>query len=201
MSRIFDRDSGRQFDYVFNCGGETRYSQEDEVYRMRSHALSIAVGTEAAKRKIKCFVELSTGMVYKPDSSPRSEKAKLQPWSKLATWKLKAEEDLAKIQGLNLSIVRLAHVYGPYTSKFLATALCLARVYQSEEQEMKWLWTEDLKTNTIHVEDVADAMWALAEWYVGTKTTKRDPIPIFNLVDQGDTCKSAETNGQNVELC
>ncbi|KAI6889557.1 hypothetical protein KC355_g21457, partial [Hortaea werneckii] len=35
QSRIFDLPPGpdgtkREFDYVFNCGGETRYSQEDE---------------------------------------------------------------------------------------------------------------------------------------------------------------------------
>jgi dTDP-4-dehydrorhamnose reductase len=161
------------------------------VYRMRSHALSIALGTEAASRKIRCYVEVSTGMVYKPDSSPRSETAKLQPWNKLATWKLKAEEDLAKIDGLNLSVVRLAHVYGPYTTKFLATALCLARVYESEEREMKWLWTEELKTNTVHVEDVANALWTLAGWYVKTPAATRGAVPLFNLVDQGDTCETS----------
>ncbi|KAK3078672.1 hypothetical protein LTS18_006923, partial [Coniosporium uncinatum] len=110
LPRIFDRANGGQFDYVFNCGGETRYSQEDEVYRARSHALSVALGKEAAKRKIRCFVEASTGMVYKPDSTPRKETAKLKPWLKLAKWKLTAEEDLAKIQGLNLMVLRLAHV-------------------------------------------------------------------------------------------
>lgn len=66
---------------------------------MRSLGLSLAVGNEAAKRKVKCFVELSTGMVYKPTSSPSKESDKLKPWSKIAVFKLQAEEELAKIEG------------------------------------------------------------------------------------------------------
>lgn len=48
---------------------------------------------------MKCFVELSTGMVYKPDSSPSKEGDKLKPWSKIAVFKLEAEQQLAKIEG------------------------------------------------------------------------------------------------------
>lgn len=38
-------------------------------------------------------------MVYKPDSSPSKEQDKLKPWSKIAIYKLQAEEELAKIEG------------------------------------------------------------------------------------------------------
>jgi len=99
LPRIFERSNGKQWDYVFNCGGETRNSQEDEVYKVRSLALSVAVGKEAAKRHVKVFVELSTGMVYKPDSQPSKEGDKIKPWSKIAIFKLQAEEALAKIEG------------------------------------------------------------------------------------------------------
>ena len=99
LARIFDRADGKQWDYVFNCGGETRYSQEDEVYKLRTLDLSLALGKEAAKRGVKAFVELSTGMVYKPDSSPSKEQDRLKPWSKIAIYKLQAEEELAKIEG------------------------------------------------------------------------------------------------------
>lgn len=69
------------------------------MYKVRSLALSVAVGKEAAKRGIKAFVELSTGMVYKPDSQPSKEGDKLKPWSKIAVFKLEAEEQLSKIEG------------------------------------------------------------------------------------------------------
>ncbi|KAM7189357.1 hypothetical protein V8F20_010173 [Naviculisporaceae sp. PSN 640] len=196
MSRIFDRTDGKQWDYVFNCGGETKYSQEDEVYKLRSLGLSLAVGKEAAKRGVKCFVELSTGMVYKPDSSPSKEQDKLKPWSKIAVFKLQAEEELAKIEGLNLVVVRLAHVYGPYASQWVATALSMARTYKALESEMKWLWTKDLRQNTVHIHDVTRALWAIAGWYTTGNKAKWDEktmgkIPIFNVVDKGVTTQGA----------
>lgn len=69
------------------------------MYKLRTLDLSLALGREAAKRGVKAFVELSTGMVYKPDSSPSKEQDKLKPWSKIAIYKLQAEEELAKIEG------------------------------------------------------------------------------------------------------
>ncbi|KAJ4272247.1 hypothetical protein NW762_000958 [Fusarium torreyae] len=190
-ARIFDRADGKQWDCVFNCGGETRHSQEDEVYKLRSLNLSIAVGKEAAKRGVKTFVELSTGMVYKSDSSPSKEGDKLKPWNRIAVFKLQAEEELSKIEGLNLVIVRLPHVYGPYASQWVATALCMARTYQHLEDEMKWLWTKDLRTNTAHIDDVTRALWEIAAWYDAGKAkwdvASMGKIPIFNIVDEGAT--------------
>ncbi|KAI5867079.1 hypothetical protein GGS23DRAFT_593811 [Durotheca rogersii] len=198
LARIFDRTNGKQWDFVFNCGGETRYSQEDEVYKVRSLGLSLAVGNEAARRKVKCFVELSTGMVYKPNSSPSKEGDKLKPWSRIAVFKLQAEEELAKIEGLNLVVVRLPHVYGPYASQWVATALCMARVYQALNEEMKWLWTKDLRTNTAHIDDVTRALWAVAGWYDAGKANwdekSMGPVPIFNVVDKGVTNQGTIAN-------
>ncbi|KAF7921361.1 hypothetical protein BELL_0035g00010 [Botrytis elliptica] len=203
LPRIFDRADGKQWDYVFNCGGETRYSQEDEVYKVRSLALSIAVGKEAAKRGVKAFVELSTGMVYKSDSTPSKEGDKLKPWSKIATFKLQAEEALAKIEGLNLIIVRLAHVYGDYASQFVSTALTMARIYQHLDEEMKFLWTKDLRVNTVNINDTCRALWAVAEWYAVSEKPNWDvksmgDIPTFNVVDKGETSQKtiAELIGQ-----
>ncbi|KAI9679981.1 MAG: hypothetical protein M1817_004996 [Caeruleum heppii] len=190
LPRVFDRSNGKPWDYVFNCGGETRYSQEDEVYRLRSLEMSVTAAREAARRKVKVWVCVSTGMVYKPDSAPRKESDKLKPWLKMARFKMMAEEELANIEGLNVVVLRLPHVYGPYSSKYVASALSLARVYQHLGKEMKWLWTKDLRINTVHVDDTARALWRAAEWYAEGKPNW-DPswgkAPIFNVVDHGNT--------------
>lgn len=165
LARIFSLGDDKKFDYVFNCGGETRNSQEDEVYKLRSYNLSLNVGSEAAARGVKAFIELSTGSVYDAKRDPpRKESDKLKPSMKQSKWKLAAEEDLSKIPGLPLVILRLAHVYGPYTGQWMGTQLALARVYQEISKELKWLWGGDLRTATVHVEDVARACWAAAEW-------------------------------------
>lgn len=127
-------------------------------------------------------------MVYKSDNTPRKESDKLKPWNNKAKWKLKAEEDLAKIDGLNLLVLRLPNVYGPYTKTFLSTMLSMARVYQSKNKEMRFLWKEDLKQNTVHVEDAVRAIWHGAQWYAKGPQARR-PAPTFNIVDHGNTCK------------
>ncbi|KZF25964.1 NAD(P)-binding protein [Xylona heveae TC161] len=191
LSRVFDRPDGKQFDYVFNCGGETRYSQDDEVYRLRTYNLSVEIGKEAARRNVKCFVELSLGSVYKSESSPRKETDKTKPWKRVAKWKLSAEEELQKIEGLNLVILRLAYVYGDYSAKFVGTALSMARVYQHLGKELKFLWSKDTRVNTVHINDVARALWRAADWYAhgkdGWDEASLGKTPLFNIVDHGNT--------------
>lgn len=88
--------------------------------------------------------------------------------------------------------MRLANVYGEYCSKVVATILCMARVYAYLKEEMKWLWTKDLRTHTVHVTDVARALWHAADWYTHGKKGWDDSTigstPLFNIVDHGDTC-------------
>ncbi|KAK8208958.1 hypothetical protein M8818_003921 [Zalaria obscura] len=146
----------REFDYIFNCGGETRFSQDDEVYKARSYNLSLNIGQEAAKRGIPAFIELSTCSIYTPSSpsSPApteypSTPTRLKPHSKQAKWKLAAEDALRKIPGLRLTILRLPHVYGDYVGNWLGTQLALARTYKELGKTMKWLWSPDLRTHTV----------------------------------------------------
>jgi nucleoside-diphosphate-sugar epimerase len=216
MSRIFDHPADGTWDFVFNLGGNTAWSRTAEEYKLQSTQLSITLGKEAAKRGVKAFVEASTGIVYSSERKPQNEQAKLKPWLKLAKAKLEAEQELAKIPGLNLIILRFAHVYGPYASGFFGTLLCLARVFQEKQEELKWLWTEDLRTNTVHIDDAVRALWKAAEWRrinatipasASSPTLTRRPtlsskgedppsgnVPIFNIVDHAQTSqgKTAE---------
>lgn len=72
----------------------------------------------------------------------------------------------------------------------------MARVYKFLDEEMKWLWTKDLRTNTVHIHDVTRALWAVAEWYDKGKAgwdakAMGGPVPIFNIVDKGVTTQGA----------
>ncbi|RMD40709.1 hypothetical protein DV735_g4449, partial [Chaetothyriales sp. CBS 134920] len=210
MAAIFNHPGGpeKKWDYVFNLGGQTAVSRTIEEYKLQIVQLSVTLGKEAARRGVKAFVEVSTGMVYAPDRKPRVETDKLKPWLKQAKAKLEAESELARIPGLNLVILRLPHVYGPYDAGFIAKALCLARVYQDEGKELKWLWTEDLRINTVHIDDTVRALWEAAKWREvhstvpdgallpsgrrSTLSSKGDDpptgdVPIFNIVDHGET--------------
>ncbi|KAI5799003.1 hypothetical protein EDC01DRAFT_613317 [Geopyxis carbonaria] len=190
--KVFKREGGGSWDYIFNCGGDQRFTGDDEIYKQRSLALSVTAAKEAAKHGVKCWVELSTGAVYKADRAASKESDKLKPWTRVAKFKLEAEEQLQTIEGLNLVIIRLPNVYGPYCSKIIGTMLCMARVYAYLNEEMKWLWTKDLRTHTVHVDDVARALWHVAEWYTQGKKNWNDTwgkTPIFNIVDHNNTCQ------------
>ncbi len=71
------------------------------------------VGTEAAKQQVDRFVYVSTDQVYEASKKRAKETDKTDPWTSIAKFHLKAEEELRKIGGLNLVIVRPAIVYGP----------------------------------------------------------------------------------------
>ena len=106
---------------------------------------------------------------------------------------------MSLLDSLNVCVLRIAHVYGAYSSKFIATALTMARVYQHLEQEMKWLWTANLRINTVHVLDCARAMWEAATWYASGcrnwDAVAWGHVPIFNIVDHGNT-----SQGQLAEI-
>ena len=218
MTKIFTPAKAAAYTYVFNCGGETRYSQEDSVYALRSVALTKTLAAECARRRIPAYVELSTGMVYKAPSSSAiaaggcAETAALKPWLRLAKHKLAAEEALEAIRRehadgkvaaaageLRYAVLRLAHVYGEYDAGYLSRGLCLARVYQAKAEEMRWLYGRELRVNTVHARDVASACWRAAAWAALTAADDPEVKPenggrVFNIADDGDTRQADMAN-------
>ncbi|KAJ3116512.1 hypothetical protein HDU96_009498 [Phlyctochytrium bullatum] len=195
VEKIFAKDDGSTFDYVFNCAAETKYGQSEEVYDEKIFNLSVTVAKEAAKRKVKAYVELSTAQVYESDKKPSSEESKVKPWTLLAKYKLKAEEEVKKIAGLNLVILRPAIVYGPGDILGITPRLIIGAVYRQLKETMKLLWTKDLKINTVHVTDVVRAMWSVAAT-TEEKGLRKGPVKspeIYNLADKSDSAGVANT--------
>lgn len=192
FARIFDRANGQQFDYVINCGGETRHSQPDDVYEVRNAGLTVALGREVARRGIQALVECSTAHVYKSSSgsggAKKKEGDKLDPWHGLAKWKLLATEQLRRIQGLRYVTLRLPHVYGEYDPGYFAMGITMARVHLALGTPLEFPFSKSLKVNTLYVRDAASALWAAAEWRArkGGDITADDELA-FNVVDHGDT--------------
>jgi len=189
VNKVFDQ-ADFKIDYVFNLAGETKYSQTEEVYKENIIDVSVTCGKAAAKAGVKRFVEVSTSQVYSGDKKPSAEDSKPKPWTKLAKAKLEAEEELKKIQGLNLVIIRPAIVYGPGDILGITPRIICAAVYKHLNETMEFLWDKELKMHTVHVEDVCAAMWHL--------TTHGEQGEVFNLADTGDSdqggiCKLLES--------
>jgi len=177
VAKVFETDY--KIDYVFNLAGETKYSQTDEVYKENILDVSITCGKAAAKYGVKRFIEVSTSQVYTADKKPSAEDAKIKPWTKLAKAKSEAEEELKKIPGLDLIIVRPAIVYGPGDLLGVTPRIICAAVYKYLNENMDFLWDKELKMHTVHVQDVCSALWFL--------TQHGNSKDIFNLADSGDT--------------
>lgn len=178
MERAFNSDKG-EFDLVVHLAAETKYGQEDEVYRQLVTDVAVAVGQECGRRGISKFIYLSTAQIYKPGKKCSDEEGKLEPWTGIAKASLAAEEAIKETPGCQWIILRPGFVYGPADKYGISPRCIMAAVYKQIGEKMKFLWNKDLRINTVHVRDVARAIWHCYE--------HAPPGSTFNLIDKGDT--------------
>jgi len=173
-------DPEGDYNIVFNLAAETKLSQDDSVYADGITKLSTNVATAALKHKTEKYICVSSAEVYEASKSPVTEDAPLKPWTGIGKAKLSAEEAVKGMKGLPWIIVRPAIIYGPDDIRGLAPRFCIAAVYKSTGEKMEFpVWFEETKINTVHVHDVAKALWVIASnGKVGQ---------IFNLADKNDT--------------
>jgi len=175
VERVF-KDA--KFDYVINLCGETRFGMKEEDYKVKILDPAVKCAAAAAKAGVSKWVEVSTAQVYIPDKDASNENDKLKPWTNIAKYRLQAEDAVKAVHGLNVVILRPAIVYGSGDLSGLTPRLALAAVYKQLNEKMKLLWGEDLRISTVHVEDVATAIWGAC--------VEMNPGTIYNLSDQTD---------------
>jgi len=178
ITRVFEHDGGN-WTYVINCAATTKYSQGKEVYDVNVVQLSKLCAAASAKYKAKRFIEVSTAQVYDSGKKASSESDKIKPWTDIGRAKIEAETFVSQTAGLNYVIVRPAVVYGTGDILGLTPRLIVGSIYKESGETLKSLYTKDLKINTVHVKDVAKALWFL--------TNHGDSGTIWNLADKNDT--------------
>eukprot|EP01089_Gocevia_fonbrunei_P007359 TRINITY_DN1844_c0_g1_i1.p1 TRINITY_DN1844_c0_g1~~TRINITY_DN1844_c0_g1_i1.p1 ORF type:complete len:368 (-),score=88.95 TRINITY_DN1844_c0_g1_i1:50-1153(-) len=183
IEKCFQTESGYKFNYVFNLAAETKLSQTNEVYKEKVLDLSVMVAKASLKHGVDRFVEVSTGQVYEPKKNPSKETDSTKPWTGFANYKLQAEAQLTAMKDLPLNIVRPAIVYGPGDSSGVSPRLICGAVYKHLGEKMKFLWSSDLRMNTVHVNDVAKALW-----HIATQCPKGE---IYNLADKNDSTQGS----------
>ncbi|XP_034115647.2 uncharacterized protein LOC133839061 [Drosophila sulfurigaster albostrigata] len=178
----------RGWDVVINCAAETRANQDDAVYKEGIQKLSLNCANEAANRQVKRYVELSSGCVNSSEKNPLKEDCKLEPWTGVAKQKLKVEKELAQINSLSYTVVRLPVVYGIGDKRYLMPRIIIAAIYKYLGETMKLLWNDAMRLNTVHVIDVCAAIWQLAQ-------NPKAAGQVYNIVDD-----SASTQGSISDL-
>jgi nucleoside-diphosphate-sugar epimerase len=73
------------------------------------------------------------------------------------------------------------------STRHLAPRIIVAAVYKELKEEMKLLWTKELRINTVHVEDVSRALAALATAATDPSTKDKVLGQVFNLADKTDS--------------
>jgi len=97
----------------------------------------------------------------------------------IAQARLEAEQAVANTPGLNYVIVRPAIVYGPGDILGVTPRVVIGAIYKESGERMELLWSQSLRLNTVHVEDVVSALWHL--------TSHGNSGSIYNLSDKNDT--------------
>ncbi|XP_076655053.1 uncharacterized protein LOC143360251 [Halictus rubicundus] len=176
--------SDNPFDYVINCAGETKSGQTDPVYKEGIYKLSMNCAQQAAKLRADRYIEISSGNFNASEKNPHKEDEIGEPWTYVAKYKLQVENDLKNIPNLQYTVLRPAIVYGCGDKTGLAPRLVVGAVYKHLGEMMKLLWGPDLHMNTVHVRDVARAIWHVAN--------RPDTLgQTYNVVDEGDSTQGS----------
>jgi nucleoside-diphosphate-sugar epimerase len=168
-------------DYIINLASETRSGQSEGVYKDGIYKLTSNVTQHVADKfgsKIKLYIEFSSGVLYPKDKSPHSEEAKVDTWNYEAKYKYQAEQQVAKSLKKYI-IIRPAIVYGVGDRNGITPRLVVGAIYKHLNEMMKLPWTAELKTHTVHIEDLVRATYFLC---LNGKAGQ-----IYNIVDEGDT--------------
>lgn len=173
VARAFD---GHHFDYVVNVCGETRCGMNAQDYVQKCEETAKKCSAAAADHKVDRWVEVSTAQVYAGDKKAATESAKLKPWTLVATSRLRAEEAVRATPGLPSVVLRPALVYGPGDLTGLSPRITVAAAFVELGEKMKTMWDKGLQLNTVHVDDVCQAIW------MACRDLK--PGSIFNLADE-----------------
>ena len=185
IKKAFEDPTGT-YQVVVNLAAETRYGQEEATYKQMVYDISINCAKEALNNlsSLEKYIEVSTAQVYDSGSKASKEKDKLSPWTLMAKFKQQAEDDLRNLSpefAKKLIILRPAIIYGPSDLNGLTPRITCACTYTATHEKMKLLWSGDLCINTVHVRDVARAIWHLY-----TNSKGEGPL-IYNLADKNQT--------------
>uniref|UniRef100_A0A1Q3F9G2 Putative c-3 sterol dehydrogenase/3-beta-hydroxysteroid dehydrogenase n=1 Tax=Culex tarsalis TaxID=7177 RepID=A0A1Q3F9G2_CULTA len=182
-----DSEDGSSWDFVINCAAETKPGQTDPVYQEGILKLAMNCANEAAKCRCKRFVELSTGSMCSSEKVPQKEDCPVEPWTMVGKYKAQTEQELAKVNGLSYTILRLPICYGTGDRKGLTPRIIIAGIYKYLNETMKLLWTGSMKMNVVHVDDVSGALWELVN-------NEQAAGQIFNICDDSGATQETITD-------
>ncbi|KII88949.1 hypothetical protein PLICRDRAFT_53446 [Plicaturopsis crispa FD-325 SS-3] len=198
VASAFDPPEGEgPYDYVFDLTGEVRHDRPEQVQVNHTFNVARLIGLEAAKRKVKAYVRLQQPWYETSEKGSHNEKEDVKPLGTIGLWWHETLRMLAAIPDLNLVILRIGFVYGPYTEfGVLASVITVASVYGFLKQPMKSLWAPGKSPMySVHAADVAGGLWACAEWIKSVGRKEADAIAGEEIIAHHQKSKVKDVEG------
>ncbi|KAI9592752.1 hypothetical protein BDF19DRAFT_388107 [Syncephalis fuscata] len=188
----FKRSDGEPWDVVYNLACERRPEVSEHAYEENICTLTTICANEAARGKAKLFVQVSSASVYSDHHTHSREEDPIDPshlssLNAAAKYFYRADEALLKMRNLNVIIMRPSIVYGPGDLSLIAQMMVVGRVHREAHTSVYSYSSPDRFLNTVHVHDLARALWHVSLWY---RDSGRQGHEIFNVTDLYDS-----TNG------
>ncbi|KAJ7684710.1 hypothetical protein DFH06DRAFT_1073589 [Mycena polygramma] len=198
IASMFDPPEGQAaYDYVFDFTGEVAFDRTDMIQIDRTCQVARQIGLEAAKRKVKAHVRLQHPFYETSTKGSHDEKEDIKPLGVAGTWWHETLRMLAAIDDLNLVILRIGFVYGPYINwGSIASILTVSSVYGYMKKPMKSMWSPGKNpTHTVHADDVAGGLWACAQWMAPLGRKEADSLAGEAIIFHNDKSKASEVEG------
>ncbi|KAG5645885.1 hypothetical protein DXG03_005032 [Asterophora parasitica] len=200
VASSFDPPEGHDtYDYVFDFTGEIRHDRTEMIQINTTFNVARLIGLEAAKRKIKSYVRVQQPFYDTSNASKatHTEKEDVKPMDTLGIWWHETLRMLAAIEDLNLVILRIGFAYGPYTNHgIVASGITVASVYGYLKKPMKSVWSPGKNANnTVHIDDVAGASLACAEWIASYGRAAANSVAGEEIIFHNDKKKVKEVKG------
>ncbi|KAJ3976409.1 hypothetical protein EV361DRAFT_884094 [Lentinula raphanica] len=198
VQSVFDPPEGQgPYDYVFDLTGEVRHDRTEMILVNTTCNVARMLGQEAAKRKVKAYVRVTLPFYETTSKGTHDEKDDPKPDGTIGTWWHETLRMLAAIEDLNLVILRVGFVYGPYVEfGDITSAITVGSVYGYLQKPMKSVWSPGKNpTNTLHVEDLAAAAWASAAWMASLGRKEAGSLAGEKIIFHNDKSKVSQIEG------
>ncbi|KZO99380.1 hypothetical protein CALVIDRAFT_379332 [Calocera viscosa TUFC12733] len=189
LATVFEPpDNGRPWDLVFDFLGELTYEASERTQIIQTYKASVNCALEAARRgNVKAYVRLTFGFYHSSSDHLHREDEILEPDGVRGMWWHETLRSLAGIPNLPLVIIRAGIPYGPYCSYGVVTQrILLGEVYRYKQRKMRYIWSPQLRLNTVHTDDISGACWEAAMWMtrVGRNTALAQAgVPMYYAND------------------
>ncbi|EIW85380.1 hypothetical protein CONPUDRAFT_98379 [Coniophora puteana RWD-64-598 SS2] len=198
VAQAFEPPQGvAPYSLVFDLTGEINYDRGEPIFIQTTFTVARHIALEATKRNVAAYVRLQLPVYESPEKGDHSEAEDVKPVTPRDTWWHETTRMLAGMPELNLVILRIGFVYGPYVDYgLMAQVITVASVYGYMSKPMKTLWGPGKDPiNTIHVDDVAGGLWACANWIKGVGRKQADIEAGVPVLFHNDKAKVAEVEG------